>query len=256
MSRAGEVYENPVTGERAIVRLGTEDSGGKLTIADLYVRPGGAVAGEHLHPSIEEVFTVVRGRVGFRVAGRENAAGAGRRLVVPPGVVHDWWNAGDEEAHVIVELRGERVVLEGFETMLSILFGLARDGKTDAKGRPNLLQAALFAREFDGVIRFTRPPRVVQKVLFGVLAPVARLLGYRAVYPEYGPSGSVEVEPWVEPAGLVDEERRKETEVVRHERVPDARAREREGSLAGPPGPSDAGGSPERGAFADRKPVR
>ena len=43
MSRAGEIYENPVTGERAIIRVGTEESGGELSISDLYVSPGGAV---------------------------------------------------------------------------------------------------------------------------------------------------------------------------------------------------------------------
>ncbi len=196
MSKAGDVYENPVTGERAVVRVGAEESGGELAVADLYVRPGGAVAGEHVHPGIEEVFTVVRGSVGFRLDGREDVAGLGRRLVVAPGVSHYWWNAGDAEAHVIVELRGERRLLEGFVTMLSNTFGLARDGKTDAKGRPNLLQAALLARQFDEVIRFVEPPRAAQKILFGVLAPVARLLGYRAVYPGYGPSGFTEVEPW------------------------------------------------------------
>ena len=200
MSRAGDVYENPVTGERAIVRVG-EESGGEL-IVDLYVAPGGAVAGEHVHPGIEEVLTVVRGSVGFRVGGREDVAGPGRRLVVVPGVAHYWWNAGDEEAHVVVELRGAKALLEGFEAMISTVFGLAREGKTDAKGRPSVLQAALFASEFDDVIRFVEPPRAVQKVLFGILAPVARLLGYRAVYPGYGPSGRVEVEPW--PAGAAD----------------------------------------------------
>jgi quercetin dioxygenase-like cupin family protein len=196
MSKAGDVYENPVTGERAVVRVGAEESGGELAIADLYVSPGGAVAGEHVHPGIEEVFTVVEGSVGFRLDGREDVAGPGRRLVVPPGVVHYWWNAGDGEAHVVVELRGDAGLLDGFVTMLSNIFAMAREGETDAKGRPNLLQAALFARKFDDVIRFVEPPRVVQKVLFGILAPVARLLGYRAVYPEYGPSGFVEVEPW------------------------------------------------------------
>ena len=104
----------------------------------------------------------------------------------------------------MVELRGEAVLLEGFVTMLANIFGLARDGKTDAKGRPSLLQAALTVPEFDGVIRFTEPPRVVQKVLFGALAPVARLRGYRAVYPGYGPSGHVDVEPWPTAAGATD----------------------------------------------------
>lgn len=196
MSRAGDVYENPVTGEYVVVRVGAEESGGELAIADLHVSPGGAVAGEHVHPGIEEVFTVVEGSLGFRLDGREDVAGPGRRLVVPPGAVHYWWNAGDEVARVVVELRGDARLLDGFVTMLSNLFGMAREGKTDAKGRPNLLQAALIIREFDDVIRFVEPPRVVQKVLFGILAPVARLLGYRAFYPEYGPSGSVKVEPW------------------------------------------------------------
>jgi len=195
MSKAGEVYENPVTGERAVVRAGTEETGGGHLVVDLYVAPGGAVAGEHIHQDIEETFTAVRGRVGFRLDGREDVAGPTRRLVVPPGVVHDWWNAGKEEAHVIVELRGEIRRLERFELMISTLYGLARDGKTDAGGRPSILQASLLAREFDDVITFSRPPRFVQRLLFGTLAPVADLLGYRADYPEYGPSGFIEVEP-------------------------------------------------------------
>jgi quercetin dioxygenase-like cupin family protein len=187
MSKAGEVYENPVTGERVMVRLGTEESGGEHLVVDLYVAPGGAVAGEHTHQDIEEVFTVVRGKVGFRLDGRENVAGPTRRLVVPPGVVHDWWNAGPEEAHVIVELRGEKRRLERFEMMISTLYGLARDGKTDARGRPSILQASLLAREFDDVIVFTRPPRFVQRLLFGTLAPVAHLLGFRASIPSTVP---------------------------------------------------------------------
>lgn len=195
MSKAGEVYENPVTGERVVVRLGTEESGGGALISDLYVAPGGAVAGEHIHQDIEETFTVVRGMVGFRLDGREDVAGPTRRLVVAPGVVHDWWNAGPEEAQVIVELRGETRRLMRFEMMISTLFGLARDGKTDPRGRPSILQVSLLAREFEDVITFTRPPRFVQRLLFGTLAPVAHALGLRASYPRYGPSGFVDVEP-------------------------------------------------------------
>ena len=195
MSRAGEVFENPVTGERVVVRVGTEESGGELLVADLYVRPGGAVAGEHVHARIEEWFTVQEGRIGFRLDGRESIARPNVRLHLPAGVAHDWWNAGEEAARVVVEVRpGTR-----FEEMIKNLYGLAQDGKTDAKGMPNLLQAALFAREFEDVLWFTKPPRPVQKVLFTALAPVARFLGYRGSYPEYlgrGPSERIEVEPW------------------------------------------------------------
>jgi hypothetical protein len=34
MSRAGDVIENPVTKERVVVRVGTEDSGGELLVVD------------------------------------------------------------------------------------------------------------------------------------------------------------------------------------------------------------------------------
>ena len=195
MSKAGDVLENPITGERAVARVGTEDSGGELLVADVFVRPGGAVAGEHVHPVIEETFTVVSGRVGFRLDGREAIAQPGERLHVPAGVAHDWWNAGEEEAHILVEIKpGAK-----FEEAVANMFGLARDGKTNARGMPNPLQLVLFAQEFDDVLYFTRPPRAVQKVLFRALAPLARLLGYRGSYPEYmkrGPSERIEVEPW------------------------------------------------------------
>jgi quercetin dioxygenase-like cupin family protein len=195
MSRAGDVIENLVTGERVVVRVGTEDSGGDLLAVDGYIKPGGAVTGEHVHPAIDEDFTVLRGRVGFRIDGRESIADPGRRLHVPAGTAHDWWNAGEEEAHVRVEIRpGAR-----FEEMALNLFGLAQDGKTNSKGMPNLLQAAIFAREFSDVLYFTRPPLWVQRLLFGALAGVARALGYKGSYPEYlerRPSERVEVEPW------------------------------------------------------------
>jgi quercetin dioxygenase-like cupin family protein len=198
MSKAGDVIENPVTGERVVVRVGTEDSGGGLLAVDGYVKPGGAVTGEHVHPAIDEDFTVLRGRVGFRIDGRESIAEPGKRLHVPAGTAHDWWNAGEEEAHVRVEIRpGAR-----FEEMALNLFGLAQDGKTNSRGMPNLLQAAIFAREFSDVLYFTSPPLWVQRLLFGALARVARAFGYRGSYPEYlerGPSERVEVEPWKSP---------------------------------------------------------
>jgi hypothetical protein len=118
-------------------------------------------------------------------------------------VTHDWWNAGPEEALVRVEIRPAA----RFEAFLKNAFGLAQDGKVNRRGMPNLLQLAVFAREFDDVVQFTHPPRVVQRLLFGLLAPLARLLGYRGSYPEYlarAPSGFDAVEPLDVAAALAD----------------------------------------------------
>ena len=72
-----------------------------------------------------------------------------------------------------------------FEAMIRNAFGLAQDGKVNKAGMPNVLQLAVFAREFSDVMEFTRPPRFVQRMLFGLLAPIARMLGYQGSYPEY-----------------------------------------------------------------------
>ncbi len=195
MLKAGEVYENPVTGERGVIRIGTDTTGGEVLVVDLYVQPGGAVMGEHLHPAMEERFTMLRGQVEFRLAGRVAIAEPGVELVAPPGTPHDWWNAGPEEALVRIEMRPAA----RFEAMIRNAFGLAQDGNVNKKGMPNLLQLAVFASEFADVMQFTRPPRIVQGILFGLLTPLARLFGYRGSYPAYltrEPSSTISVEPF------------------------------------------------------------
>ncbi|HEX6388745.1 MAG TPA: cupin domain-containing protein [Solirubrobacteraceae bacterium] len=182
MSRRGDVYTNPVTGERVVVRHGTEDGPGTPAV-DLYVQPGGAVVGAHVHPDITERFTVVAGRVGLMIDGRSDEGGPGTTATAAPGVPHDWWNAGDEEAHVIVELEGPSS--ERFEQMIIVLFGLAHEGKVNAKGLPGPLQLAVIAQEYDDVIRFLKPPRLVQKALFGPLAALGRARGLRPSYPHH-----------------------------------------------------------------------
>ena len=193
-AQAGDVNENPVTGERGVVRLGAHESPDGRGVYDLYVRLGGAVAGEHIHPILTERFTVQRGRVGFRIDGREAVAQPGDQITVLPGVAHDWWNAGDDEAHVLVEVHPAA----RFEECITDLFGLAQDGKTNANGMPNLFQAALFAHEYADVVYFTTPPRSMQRLMFALIAPIAPLLGYRGSYPEYRsrPGRRLEVEPW------------------------------------------------------------
>ena len=184
--RAGEVYENRVQGDRFVVREGSEDTRGERLTGDLYIRPGGAIAGKHVHSYITERFEVVAGTVRFHLGGRDEVAAPGQRVEVPPGVVHDWCNVGEDEAHVLVDIRPA----ERFELMIQNLYGLANDGKTNARGVPKLLPLALLANEFRREGQFVRPPRIVQRLLFTALAPLARARGYKAISREYlGPAG-------------------------------------------------------------------
>src|SRR6201999_1705118 len=180
MSRRGQVFENPVTGERAIVITDPLDHPEGVLVAELHVAPGGRVAGAHRHPGLVERFRVVRGRVTYLIGDREAPLGPGASAEVPAGVVHDWWQVGDEEAVVVGEVDpGAR-----FTEMVGTFFGLARDGKVDKNGMPHPLQLALSAQDYGDTMVMERPPRWVQRLAFGVLAPIARLRGLKPSYPQ------------------------------------------------------------------------
>jgi quercetin dioxygenase-like cupin family protein len=180
MVTSGDVLEHPVTREKIIVRTTARDTGGELYQMDIYVQPRGFVAAEHVHPLQEERFEVISGTLRRRVAGTELTSGPGEKFVVPKGTPHVWWNSGDEELHVLVEVRPALRIESFFETF----FGLAQDGKVNPKtGLPNLLQMALTLRAYQNELVLARPPRLVQTLLFGLLAPIGRMLGYKAEYP-------------------------------------------------------------------------
>ena len=90
MAKAGDILENPVTGEKIIFRKTAKDTGGELMQADVIMRPHGFVAAEHVHPIQEERFEVLSGSVKFRVSGVTRELHAGEITVVPPRTPHVW----------------------------------------------------------------------------------------------------------------------------------------------------------------------
>jgi quercetin dioxygenase-like cupin family protein len=181
MAKSGDVLQHPVTGEKVIWRKVAADTQGQLLQGDLYAEPGGFVAAAHVHPNQEERFEVVSGRLRIRIDGEERLLSPGDVAVIPPGRPHVWWNAGDEVVHVVGEFRPALRTEMFFETF----FGLATDGKTNRKGLPNPLRLAVLMREYEDELQLARPPLRAQKALFGPLAAVGRLLGYRGWYPKY-----------------------------------------------------------------------
>jgi mannose-6-phosphate isomerase-like protein (cupin superfamily) len=174
----GEVLENPVTRERAVIMELPWQNADRRAVAEMTALPGARVVGEHLHPAIHERFSVLEGELTVIRDGQRSTLCAGESAEIEPGVWHDWFNRGAVDAVVRVEVTpGER-----FAHMLETLFGLAQEGHVNAKGMPDLLQLALTAQEFSDVIVFRKPPPRVQRIVFGALAPIARRRGYRSTY--------------------------------------------------------------------------
>ena len=136
MARAGETIENPLTGERVTFVRTTADTGGELLELDLeWTRPGRRTP-PHVHPGMEERWTVQEGTAAFLVGdGDERRAGPGETVLAPAGITHVAWNPGPEPVRVRAELRPAL----GWEAFVEELFALAARG--DGAGMGALVAA-------------------------------------------------------------------------------------------------------------------
>jgi mannose-6-phosphate isomerase-like protein (cupin superfamily) len=182
MAAVGTKIENPITGE-AITWIETAaSSDGAVLAFDLALKPDAELAAEHRHVEQTEDFRVQSGRIGISIDGAERELGAGDEASVPAGVAHRWWPLGYDGAVIRVELRPALRTEVFFETF----FGLARDGKTNAKGIPGLPQIAVAYSELGASCpQLVKPPVAVQRLVLTPLAPIGRLMGRRAAYPAY-----------------------------------------------------------------------
>ena len=182
MAKAGDTIESPPTGARIRFLKTARDTNGQLLQIDDVMKGGGRVAIQHVHPYIEERFEILSGTARFSMHGQQRDVGAGETVVVPAGTPHVWGNPHDEEVHLIIEFRPALRMEEWLETF----FGLQKDGKVSPNsGLPNVLQWAVISREYEDELYLASPPLLVQRVRFGLLALIGKLLGYKARYPKY-----------------------------------------------------------------------
>lgn len=183
MARAGDTIENPFTGERITFLKTAGETGGELLRFEYILPPRFSIPG-HIHPRQEERHEVLSGTLRGRVGGRERDYGPGERVVGPAGVPHAWRNPSkSEELRIVSELRP----VLGFETLIEVGFGIARDLKTDKKGAPkHLLRLAVLVDEARNEFYPARVPMPVWKALMAPVAALAyagRRIGYGVRYP-------------------------------------------------------------------------
>ncbi len=70
--KVGEVWENPVTGERSVILERPWDNPASRVTGELTALVGARVMGEHRHPALVEQFTVLEGALSIlRFGGRD-----------------------------------------------------------------------------------------------------------------------------------------------------------------------------------------
>ncbi len=179
MVKRDDVIENPITGEKMEFLQTSEDTDGSLLQLILTVKPNGFVATPHIHPIQEERFMVKTGTLRLRIGDDESLLSSGQEGLVPRGIPHVWWNGGADEMKALVEFRPALHT----EDFFSALFALARAGRTNRMGMPNLLQIAVMNRKYQHEVYLAKPSIAVQKILFRSIAWIGLLLGYQADFP-------------------------------------------------------------------------
>lgn len=178
MVKEGDKIVNARTGQVMIFkRTGSGTNGGQLEI-ECFNPPSDEREPIHIHPFQESSNEVISGRLHFWVNGTEQVIGPGEQIVIPAGVPHRFWNEDDEPAHHIGRFSPGLNIASFFETF----FALSRDGKLNKNGIPNFLHVSVIALAFKDEIRLSTPPWIIQYLTYLLLAPIGRLVGYRATY--------------------------------------------------------------------------
>jgi quercetin dioxygenase-like cupin family protein len=185
-------FDNPNVGQRSRWVTLPGETGGTRFVLEYINQPfaGEHAVPPHVHTAVIETFEILRGRARYRLGAETKTAQAGERVVMPPMVPHVHpWSDSDEELHVrqIAEanppdLRGLNA---GIQAAITIQ-GLAKAGRVNSKGLPNLLQLGVLIEKTMPATYLAGPPMALQRALFGMIGWLGRLAGYRTAYPEYG----------------------------------------------------------------------
>jgi mannose-6-phosphate isomerase-like protein (cupin superfamily) len=174
MAVNGQVLDNPALKDRITFLKTASETGGEYSLFRVELAPGGGVV-SHYHTTFTERFEGVDGELHLDLNGHHLTLGPGQVTHAPLRAAHRFYNPTTKVVTFMTEIRPAR----HFEKNLKISYGLARDGKTNAQGLPkNLLHLAVmfqFAETYWPGI-----PAFIQKVSFGALGWLARLLGVEA----------------------------------------------------------------------------
>ena len=181
MAHRNKVIINPAVGLRIKFLQTANDTKGTMLEMEAAYRPASKEPPQHYHPLQQEEFTIIKGEMTVRMDGELRVLKQGDSLHVPSNKSHSMWN--NSEAESVVNWK----VMPALSTeyLLETFAGLAVDGKTNQGGTPEFLQIVLIANKYAKVLRLSKPPYVIQRIVFFILTPFAYMAGYKPVYKKY-----------------------------------------------------------------------
>jgi mannose-6-phosphate isomerase-like protein (cupin superfamily) len=130
------IHENPVIGNRIEFSEICEETKGTRTVAEITLQPFRSVP-LHYHNEFSEFYEVLDGELGIQVGKEIKKLKKGEYVLVPVKAVHRYFNDTGEPVKFKVVIQPGNI---GYQLLIAVLNGLARDGKVNKKGLPrNLL---------------------------------------------------------------------------------------------------------------------
>ncbi len=154
-------------------------STGQATVIEVTLAPGGGVPVAHAHPKTEETFTIKKGDLEAEINGQVLTLKTGDQVRVPPGTGHILRNSGKTDAVFEVLMRPS----EHLNIALIQTHGYLGHGEHPPGYVGSFFQLLRFSERYDVYLAVV--PIWLQKMGIFIVAPTARLLGFRSHDPSF-----------------------------------------------------------------------
>jgi quercetin dioxygenase-like cupin family protein len=180
MPTKGQIITNPANGNSFEYIETAKDTNGECVVMKATIKGKGQNVPNHIHTIQDETFEVISGKLTVWANGKITTLSAGEKITLPKNKPHNHYNNHDE---VVTYIQTVTPALD-FDYLVETLFGLARDGKSK-NGKLGLMQELVILKYLESKTFLADIPIGIQKVLKDVVAPIGRLMGYRAIYRKY-----------------------------------------------------------------------
>src|SRR5580704_15483429 len=162
--------ENPHTGEILRMRRVRDSEGQTILALDGSLPPRADGPPLHIHFHQREEVMVKAGTLGAQVGTEKIIVPTGGTAVLPAGVVHKWWNAGDD----LLELSGRAIPAGDLDRYLQGIFAVLN---ASPSGRPSIFYIAHVAWRHRHTQSIAKPPQAIPRIVFPLVLFVGRVLG-------------------------------------------------------------------------------
>ena len=126
------IHDNPVLGIKTEFLELFEETQGKRTVTESVIQPGKGIP-LHYHHDFTEYYEVLEGELKMQVGKEIKTLTKGGYLLVPVKTNHRYFNESNSPVKFKAVIQPGNF---GSQLLISVLNGLARDGKVNKKGLP------------------------------------------------------------------------------------------------------------------------